>query len=122
MEIVWSLNRSLIYDTYFSLNRAILTGGKSGGNARGNVRILCCIILLYRLCHRCWSNDLERASPRSEAASKWNLLSLSPAFKHRCKTFKHRCKKAFYVYIIFIKNAFFNVFLSVLFFNGKNFN
>jgi len=28
MEIIWSLNRSGIYDTYFSLNRAIHPGGK----------------------------------------------------------------------------------------------
>ena len=34
MEIVRSLNRSWIYDTYFSLYRAIQPGGKSGGNIR----------------------------------------------------------------------------------------
>jgi len=31
MEIVLSLNRSWIYDTYFSLYRPIHTGEKSGG-------------------------------------------------------------------------------------------
>src|SRR6218665_2322140 len=31
MEIIWSLNRSGIYDTYFSLNRAIHPGGKVRG-------------------------------------------------------------------------------------------
>ena len=36
MEIVWPLNRSRIYDTYFSLYRAIRLGGKC---PRGNVRI-----------------------------------------------------------------------------------
>jgi len=40
MEIVWSLNRSLIYDTYFSLDRAVHPGGKVRGKCPGgNVRI-----------------------------------------------------------------------------------
>jgi len=40
MEIVRSLNRSWIYDTYFSLYRAIHPGGKVRGKyPGGNVRI-----------------------------------------------------------------------------------
>ena len=43
MEIVWSLNRSWIYDTYFSLYRAIHSirgespGEMSGRNVRGEM-------------------------------------------------------------------------------------
>ena len=40
IEIVWSLNRSWIYDTYFGLHRALLPGEKSGREmSGGNVRI-----------------------------------------------------------------------------------
>jgi len=39
MEVVRSLNRSWIYDTYFSLYRAIHPGEKSGGMSEGNVRM-----------------------------------------------------------------------------------
>ena len=35
MEIVRSLNRSWIYDTYFSLYRPIHSEEKSGGNVKG---------------------------------------------------------------------------------------
>ena len=39
MEIVRSLNRSWIYDTYFSLYKAIHPGESPGGISEGNVRI-----------------------------------------------------------------------------------
>jgi len=37
MEIVWSLNRSWIYDTYFGLYRAIHPEEKSGGKCLGGM-------------------------------------------------------------------------------------
>jgi len=42
MEIVQSLTRSWIYDTYFSFHRAIHPGGMSG--YRSGLNVLCCTV------------------------------------------------------------------------------